>query len=168
MDQCYDNLEHSLENWRQGRASLDDVRSLALDIGGQGYSSGISALIELLDHEDEIVRHNAVVSLGFDLHFKPIAKKLMTMLLNDQDDDCRGAAAGALGNLCRDSKDRDVLGALGMVALNDSDEDVRISAYKALLSVSGLSREEHLKVLTDQKLPVDPERVEAILEGQGR
>lgn len=62
MDQPNDELGHSLEDWRQGRASLDDVRSLAIQLGNQHYSPGIPVLLELLDHKDEIVRNNAVVS----------------------------------------------------------------------------------------------------------
>ncbi len=157
-------LEQALDNWRQGRASLDEVRSLAADLGNQHFLPGIPAALELLEHEDEIVRYNAVMSLAFEFHHTPAADKLLAMLAGDPDEDCRRVAAGALGNLCQNTKDRRVLQALAKAALNDSDEDVRSSAYEALLIVNGVPRKEHLRLLTsDKNLQVDPDRVKTIL-----
>jgi HEAT repeat protein len=136
---------------------------MAAEMGNQHYSPGIPALVELLGHEDELVRYNAVNSLAFEFHHKPIVTKLLAMLAEDSDEDNRRIAAAALGGLSQDSQDRRVLAALAKAALNDPDEDVRKSAYKALLSVNGLSREQHLRVLTDPNLPVDMNRVKAIL-----
>jgi hypothetical protein len=163
-----DKLNNSLKKWREGRASVDETRSLAIQIGNTQYSSGVPILLKLLEHNDGIVRNNAIVSLGFDLHFTPIVEKLLAMLLDDPDEDCRSSAAGALGNLCHDSNDRKVLKALGTVSLNDVDQDVRISAYQALLSVNGLPRDEYLRLLADQQLSVDSARVRAILAEAAR
>jgi HEAT repeat protein len=157
------NLEQVLESWQHGRASLEHVRALAADLGNEHYAPGIPALIQLLDHDDEIVRYNAVMSLAFEFHHKPVANRLLAMLADDPDDDCRGIAAGALGSLFQNSRDRRILVALGRAALNDPEEYVRSSAYKSLQIVNGVSREEHLELLRSQSLSVDPARVEAIV-----
>jgi HEAT repeat protein len=157
------NLEQALESWQHGRASLEHVRALAADLGNEHYAPGIPALIQLLDHDDEIVRYNAVMSLAFEFHHKPVANRLLAMLADDPDDDCRGIAAGALESLFQNSRDRRILVALGRAALNDPEEYVRSSAYKSLQIVNGVSREEHLELLRSQSLSVDPARVEAIV-----
>jgi HEAT repeat protein len=157
------NLEQALESWQHGRASLEHVRALAADLGNEHYAPGIPALIQLLDHDDEIVRYNAVMSLAFEFHHKPVANRLLAMLADDPDDDCRGIAAGALGSLFQNSRDRRILVALGRAALNDPEEYVRSSAYKSLQIVNGVSREEHLELLRSQSLSVDPAPVEAIV-----
>jgi len=157
------NLEQALESWQHGRASLEHVRALAADLGNEHYAPGIPALIQLLDHDDEIVRYNAVMSLAFEFHHKPVANRLLAMLADDPDDDCRGIAAGALGSLFQNSRDRRILVALGRAALNDPAEYVRSSAYKSLQIVNGVPREEHLELLRSQSLSVDPARVEAIV-----
>lgn len=162
MKEFDNNLQQALQDWRQ--SSLDQVRSLAADLGNRHFAAGIPVLVQLLDHEDEIVRYNAVNSLAFEFGYKPAAERLLTMLAVDPAEDCRLVAGAALGNLFQNSKDRDVLAALAKAAINDPDEDVRSSAYKALLIVNGVSREEHLRVLTGPSLPVDPARVKAILE----
>ncbi|HEX3740509.1 MAG TPA: HEAT repeat domain-containing protein [Terriglobales bacterium] len=163
MEQLNNSLERALENWRQGRASLDQVRKLAGELGERHFEAGIPALVQLLDHDDEIVRYHAAMSLGFDLNYRPATNKLLTMLTKDTDDDIRDCAAGALGTLWQNTKDRHVLMALAKSALNDPDEDVRKSAYKALLIVNGVPREEHLQLLTGESLPVDTARVQSIL-----
>jgi HEAT repeat protein len=163
MEQPDNNLEQTLENWRQGRASLDQIRKLAAELGERHFAAGVPALVQLLDHEDEIVRYNAAMSLGFELHHKPATNRLLAMLAEDPDDDVRDVAAGSLRTLWQATKDPRVLEALAKAALNDPDEDVRKAAYKALLIVNGLPREEHLQLLTGGSLPVDPARVETIL-----
>jgi HEAT repeat protein len=160
-----ENLRQALETWRRGGASVREIQSLAADLGNQHFAPGIPTLIQLLDHEDEIVRYNAVNSLAFEFHYEPVADKLVTMLTLDSDSDCRGAAAGGLGTLCRNSKDRRVLSALGEAALNDTDEYVRSSAYKALQIVNGVSPAEYLELLMNRSLSVEPELVKAILAG---
>ena len=156
-------LGQALESWRQGRASLEEVRALAAELGNEHYTEGIPGLLQLLDHDDEIVRYNAVNSLAFEFHHKPVAEKLLAMLAGDSDDDCRRVAAGGLGALFQNSKDRRILAALGHSALNDPEEYVRSSAYKSLQIVNGVSRDQHLELLRDRSLSVDPARVESIL-----
>lgn len=157
------NLEQALESWQQGRASLEEVRALAADLGNEHYAEGIPGLMQLLDHDDEIVRYNAVNSLAFEFHYKPAAEKLLAMMAGDSDDDCRRVAAGGLGSLFQNSRDRRILAALGHSALNDPEEHVRSSAYKSLRIVNGVSPDQHLELLRDQSLSVDPARVESIL-----
>jgi HEAT repeat protein len=148
-------LEQALENWQQGRATLEQARALAADLGNEHYAQGIPGLMQLLDHDDEIVRYNAVNSLAFEFHHKPAAEKLLAMLAGDPDDDCRRVAAGGLGSLFQNSRDHRVLTALGHSALNDPEEYVRRSAYKSLQIVNGVSRDQHLELLRDQSLSVD-------------
>jgi HEAT repeat protein len=162
MDQNEKNLESALESWRKGSSSVEDVRSLARDLGVNLYMPGIPALVELLGHEDEIVRYNAASSLGSNFIYRPATSRLLTMLARDPDDDCRSMAASCLASLCHDTRDHVVLAALAKSALEDSDEYVRDSAYQALLFVNGLPEEQHQGVF--QNPPhVDPERVRSIL-----
>jgi HEAT repeat protein len=163
MGQADDSMKQAVKNWQEGRASLDQIRDLAADLGNQHFEPGIPIAVELLDHEDEIVRYNAAMSVAFGFHHTPAAGKLLAMLAADPDEDCRRIAAAALGNLCQNTKDRGVLLTLAKTALNDSDEYVRGSAYEALLIVNGVSREQHLELLTRQSLLVDEERVKTIL-----
>ena len=163
MEQTNANLRQSLDAWVQGRASLAEIRSLAADIGNHRYAPGVSTLLQLLDHEDEIVRYNAAMALGFDLNHKPATNKLLAMLAEDADEDVRDVAAGALRTLWQDTKDLQVLEGLAKAALTDADEGVRRAAYKAMLVVDGIPREQHLHLLTNASLPVDTARVWAIL-----
>jgi HEAT repeat protein len=163
------NVEHGLDDWSNNRASLEEVRSLAADLGNQHFEAGIPAAIQLLDHQDEIVRYNAAMSLAYEFHYAPAVEKLLMMLTQDPDEDCRMVAAGGLGSLCQNSKDRRVLQVLGKTALNDPDEDVRNSAYQAMLIVNRVSREEHLRLLTSRKgQQVDQAKVKAILSEVSR
>jgi HEAT repeat protein len=168
MEQLDKNMERALEDLRQGRSSLDQLRKLAGELGERHFAAGIPALVQLLDHDDEIVRYHAAMSLGFDLKYKPATNKLLAMLAEDTDEDVRDVAAGSLRTLWQDTKDRRVLEALAKAALSDPDEDVRKSAYKAVLIVNGVPREEHLQLLTGESLPVDPVRVQTILSESSR
>lgn len=162
MDQNEKNLKAALENWRQGTASVEELRSLAQDLGVYLYRPGISALIELLDHEDEIVRYNAAASLAMKFIYIPATGRLLKMLADDPDEDCRSMAASCLASLCHDTKDRIVIAALAKSSLEDPEQYVRDSAYHALLFVNGLPRNQHQSVF--QNPPhVDPDRVRAIL-----
>lgn len=162
MDENARKLEASLENWRKSVASVEDVRSLAMDLGAYKYMPGIPALIELMGHKDDMVRYNAAGSLATDFHYLPVTTRLMTMLANDPDEDCRSMAASCLASLCHDTKDHAVLVALAKASLEDPDEYVQDSAYRALLIVNGVSREQRLSFFRDPP-HVDPNRVRSIL-----
>jgi hypothetical protein len=164
MEHLDDSLEQALEKWRQGRASLAQIRKLAGELGKHHLTTGIPALVQLLDHGDEVVRYNAAMSLGFDFKHKPVTPKLLTMLANDPDEDVRDVAAGALRTLWPGTKDARVLDGLAKASLIDADEGVRKSAYTALLIVNGVPREDHLQLITGGNLPVDPARVKAIVD----
>jgi HEAT repeat protein len=155
------DLEELLDGWKRKTISVDDTRSLAADIGNKQYFEGIPALMELLDDQDEIVRYNAAMSLGFEFQYKPAAAKLRLMLEKDSDEDSREMAAGALGSIFQDSKDPRYVSALGKAALDDPDEGVRISAYRALLRVSGPQWQGEL--LKPQAILVDRALVQSIL-----
>jgi HEAT repeat protein len=164
MDESKNDLDVILEDLRLGQASLDQIISLSRDIGKQRLERGIPALLQLIDHDDEIVRYNAAMSLGFDLHYKPATSKLLAMLSADLDEDVRDVAAGALRCLWQNTKNPQILAALANASLNDPDEDVRKAAYLALLIVNGVSSEEHLRLLRAGRLPVDLKRVKSIVE----
>jgi len=159
------SLEQALEGWQHGQASLQEVRALAADLGNEHYSPGVPALMQLLGYGDEIVRYNAAMSLSYEFHHKPAAEALLAMLAGDPDDDCRRVAAGGLGALFQNTRNGRILAALGHAALNDSDEYVRSAAFKSLLIVNGVSRDQHLELLRDQSQSVDPARVQSILAG---
>jgi HEAT repeat protein len=159
------DLEEAVDKWRKGCASLDDVVSLAAQLGNKHYLPGIPILMELFDHEDPIVRYNAAMSLGFEFHHRPAVERLLTMLADDPDEDCRHVAAGALGAIFQETKDRRVLLALAKSALNENDVDdyVRSNAYRAILRVNGVSADERYRLLHENNLPVDREKIDQIL-----
>jgi hypothetical protein len=163
MEHLDKDLQRALEDLRMGRASLEEVRSMAADLGNRHFASGIPDLVQLLEHEDSIVRYNAVNSLAFEFHYKNVADRLLAILARDSDEDCRRIAAAALGDIFQNSRDRRALSALANPALYDLDDDVRKSAYKALLIVNGVSQDEHVELLRSQTLLVDAARVKAIL-----
>jgi HEAT repeat protein len=155
-------LESSLENWRRGAASVEDVRSLAQDLGARLYKPGIPVLIELLDNQDDMVRYNAAASLAMNFVYIPATGRLLTMLASDRDEDCRSMAASCLASLRHDTKDHVALAALAKASLQDPDEYVRDSAYHALLFVNGLPKEQRQDVFQNHP-HVDPGRVRSIL-----
>jgi HEAT repeat protein len=162
MEKNEENLEASLKKLRSGGASVEDVRSIALELGGYKYTPGIPALVELLDHRDDMVRYNAAGSLATDFKYVPATGKLLTMLASDPDEDCRSIAASSLGTLYNHTRNHLVIDALGKASLEDSDVYVRDSAYRALLIVNGISKEQHLNFFRNPP-HVDPDRVRSIL-----
>ena len=114
------NQEHALQKWRKGQASLEDVRALSHGIGKQPFEPGIPALVQLLDHEDEVVRYSAAKALGFDLKYKPATDKLVVMLEQDADEDAKDVAAGALKVIWQNTKEPLILKALAKSALTEA------------------------------------------------
>ena len=165
MGKAEDDLANRLANWKDGEMSPEETGDIAREVGQRNLLSGVPLLLKLLDHPDDIVRYNAILSLTFDLHQRSATEKLLSIATNDEDEDCRGAAAAGLGHLFQNSRDPRILAALGKLALNDPDEDVRRAAYKYLLIVNGVSREEHLTLLRDTSIETDPQVVEQILSG---
>lgn len=163
MDKNHKNLEASLERWQKGDASVEELRSLALDLGAHKYLPGVPVLVELLDHKDEFVRYNAAGSLATDFKYMPVTGRLLTMLASDPDEDCRTISATCLGILWPDTKEPAVLSAIAKASLEDPEEYVRDSAYQALLIVNGVSREQHLSFSRNPPR-VDPDRVRSILK----
>jgi HEAT repeat protein len=117
-----------------------------------------------LDHKDDIVRYNAAMSLAFEFHHSASGEKLLKMLETDLDEDCRDVAAGAMGTLFENTRNGRIMTSLAKAALNDPDEYVRRSAYRALRVVNGISREQRLEMLGSEDLSVDPVEIKAILQ----
>jgi hypothetical protein len=86
------------------------------------------------------------------------------LLVEDPDEDCRDVTAAGLGYLFSKSHDCSLISLLSRVAVNDSDEDVRRSAFSALLRVSGHADEEQLLL---QRPPVDKATIGRILSECG-
>jgi len=163
--------DFSVQIDRLGRGDLpiDEQRSLAADLGRLKDPASEAALISLLGSSDSIVRYNAIIALGFDRGVRSASTIFTSLLENDPDEDCRSASAGALGQMFQKTKDRKVLQAVGNAALEDSDEYVRRSAYKAALIVWGVPPEEHLALLRNETLVVDPDKIKSLLsESNGR
>ena len=156
-------LEEALKKCKEGRCSLDELRTLVAQAGKQRYQAAIPTLLQLLDHGDEIVRYHALMSLGFNLKYQPATDKFLLMLTNDKDEDVRSAAAGALAQLWEQTKERHLIKVLAQAALGDADEGVRKSAYRAMLIINGVTNEEHLQLLVQERILVDPARINAIL-----
>ncbi len=165
MENQEKDFERRLLAWRQGLASIEEVQQLAADTGKQQYTPGVPALLELLNHDDAIVRYNAGMSLTFELQYKPALDQLLRILVEDSDEECRDMAAQGIGSMFRGTNDPRILVALSKAALEDSDKGVRSGAYRGLLRVHGLSNEEDLRLLLDRNLQVDPQRIELILSG---
>jgi hypothetical protein len=88
-----ENLEAALGISRTGATFIEEMRSLAQDLGAYLYMPGIHALTELLDNKDEMVRYNAAASLASNFIYRPATARLLTMLTSDPDEDCRSMAA---------------------------------------------------------------------------
>jgi hypothetical protein len=166
MNQHENNVKCALGKWVDGTASVEELRSLAMDIGTCLFMPGIPALMKLLDHADGIVRYNAASSLAHNFVYEPATDRVLVMLAADDDGECRSIAASCLASLCHDTQNRRVLAPLAQAALHDPEEYVRESAYRSLLVVNGLPEQERLRVLLSSRLPIDPVRIDAILKGK--
>ena len=158
-------IEQDIALWKKGELSTNLLRTLPSRIGRAEYREGISVLLELAFNRDAIVRYNAVMSLGFKLRFRDATDVLIKVLKDDSDIDCRDAAAGALGAMWRNTRDRRVVEKLTQIVLNDKDDDVRKAAYSSLITVDGISDEDYLEMLQNDRQPVNSTRVASILAG---
>jgi|SRR6185312_3129528 len=157
------DLRQNLKKLLDGTMSIEEIRTLCSAIGKSKYKEGIPALLKFLKDPDEIVRYNAVISLGFDLHYKPATERLLELLAKDSDPDVRDATAGALGVLWQNTAEPRILKALGHSAVVDDDEGVRKTAYVYLLIINGVDREEHLQLLQQQDTPINHAKINEIL-----
>lgn len=160
MDKRDGELEDDILQWQRGQLSLDSQRKLPSKIGRADYGPGIPVLFELSSSEDPIVRYNVVMSLAFKLQHRQAKALMCRLLIEDPDEDCRDVAAAGLGYLFSNSRDCSLITLFGRVAINDSDEDVRRSAFSALLRVSGRANEEEILL---QRPPVDETTIRTIL-----
>jgi len=158
-----DQLERSLDAWKRGSLSVEEIQQLAADLGAQDYEPGVSALLALLDHNDRIVRYNAGVSLTFDMRYLLATGRLLRMLVEDTDEDCRSMAAEGIGSMFRGTLDPGIVTALAKAALEDPEEYVRNSAYLGLLRVNESSLGRDFRVIDAGNVRVDPQHVRAIL-----
>ena len=130
-----------LELLRKGQMSVDEVADFAADAGSQNYVEAEPDVNRLLNHEDAIVRFNALATLAYEWGRTPRTDRIREIVFTDPDRDCRRQAVGALGSLFRGKQDREVLDLLVRTVNNASEEmDVRAFAYTAALDVIGVSR----------------------------
>jgi len=156
-------IEKKIAQWRKGELSIEMLRKLPVTIGRVGYQQAIPVLFELTLNGDEIVRYNAVMSLSFNLRWKAAKDLLCKVLEEDTDEDCRDAAAGGLGFLFEGNKDCGLIRVLARVSSADQDEDVRRSAFAALLRVSSRFQERDFPPRTGPRPPVDESALAEVL-----
>lgn len=102
-----------------------------------GYMPAITFFLDCFDDADPRIREFAVECLGFhyDLSQRMDAlDRLRSILLVDDDDDVRLAAAAALGSQLRWTDNLISDEALIITLTTDKDEHVRYAAFRALLA----------------------------------
>lgn len=120
---------------------MTEIADFAADAGSENYIEAEPDVNRLLDHEDAIVRYNAMATLAYEWGRTYRMDRIREILFTDTDQDCRRQAAGALGSLFRGRQDTDVLEVLVRTAKNAREEmDVRAFAYTSALDVIGVSR----------------------------
>lgn len=167
MEDSDADLSQALAIYKDGLADLALTRKLPSMLGRRRLDSGIPILMEMLDHQDSIVRYSSAMALAFKFHYLPAVGRMKSMLVSDSDEDCRGAAAAGLGFLCQGTRDIDLLRLLGIAAVRDPDDEVRLSAYDALLDVNELTEEQLRTRLKGDRESVDRSQVKAVLDANG-
>jgi len=136
------SLNKRLSLLREGRLSAREIADAVADFGSENFVEAKADVERLLDHGDEIVRYNAISTLAYEWGTTDRPERVVEMVLNDPDVDCRRNAASALGSLFRSSNDSKILEILANVVLDPAQEDqVRCSAYAALLDVLGVPKQ---------------------------
>jgi hypothetical protein len=135
------SMSTRLDLLRRGLLGVGEIRNFAADAGDENYIEAEAEVERLLDHQDPIVRYNAMSTVAYEWGRSSRADRLLEILFTDDDRECRVQAAGALGSLFRGKGDRHVLDALVGTARNPREPgDVRAFAYTAALDVIGVSR----------------------------
>jgi len=128
------SIEARWERYRKGRVDVNELADLVHDVGESPLVNRLPVrfdLLKLLDHQDPLVRHNALGALAYhglfvdwrDEFGQRLLHAMLSTLTNDRDRDCRRQAAAAFGTFFRDSRDRAVMHSLSQVCLNDAEED---------------------------------------------
>ncbi len=148
-----ETIERKWSLYEKGRFADEDLADLVREIGESpllNRSSVRGELVRLMSHADPLVRQNALGALAYhgvaldmgDDFGQQLLSGMDVMLRLDEDQDCRRQAAGAFGTLFRNSKNKDVIQALGRVCQNlEEEDDVRAFAYASLLTVAGIPRQ---------------------------
>jgi hypothetical protein len=146
-------IEQKWALYKDGRILDEDLAELVHDIGESpliNRTSVQSELVRLMSHSDPLVRQNALgglayhgVSLDLDGDFGQQMLSGMDVILRlDDDSDCRRQAAGAFGTLFKNSRNKEVIRALGRVCCDPREEnDVRAFAFVSLLTVAAVPRQ---------------------------
>ncbi|MGH9863458.1 MAG: HEAT repeat domain-containing protein [Candidatus Acidiferrales bacterium] len=126
---------------RRGVLDPDEIADPVADFGTGNYIEAKPDVERLLDHPDPIVRYNALGTLAYEWGAAERVDRIVDILKHDQDSDCRRQAAGALGSLHRGVRDKGLAKTLANVVLDQAErDDVRVSAYTALLDILGIER----------------------------
>jgi hypothetical protein len=135
------SLRQKLTLLRKGRLGNDDIAAAVADFGQQNFLEAKGDVEELLQHPDSIVRYNAMGALAYEWGTCSVPERIIDILMTDEDEDCRGQAAGALGSLFRDTRDNRTMHVLSSVVQDpDQRDDLRSFAYTAFLDVVGIPR----------------------------
>jgi HEAT repeat protein len=111
------------------------------DFSREHFEAALPAIDKLLDHHDAIVRTNSLDAIGFTYGKTSRINRVIEMLQTDEDEDVRSSAATALAGLSNATVSKTLLNILAHVVRNESEtDDVRMSAYEALLSILNVPR----------------------------
>lgn len=136
------SFEERLRLLRKGLLSDKEVADLAADLGSGNYIEAREDVEILLNHRSAIVRYNALATLAYEWGVASNIDRIIEMLHNDPDEECRGQAVSALGSLFSGTKDKRVLDLLvGIVKNPRETTDRRAFAYRAALKVIGVPKQ---------------------------
>ena len=144
-------IEKRLRLLKQGRLSDVEVAHLAEDLGTsdyidvseENYIQALETVEKLLHHPSALARYTALGTLGNVWGTSSNIGRIKDIASSDPDGGCRRLAVGALGFVCRGTKNTDILHFLeSIVTRSEEEEDVRVSAYTGVLNVLGIPRSE--------------------------
>ena len=159
-------LEEARHALNEGRIIYENKLSLRLHALAEAHDEKAKAFfVEVMQiAEDSEWRLEMLRDIGFhyDLSHDPaIVRQIREMLLSDPDEDVRNAAAIILGSQSS-WPDR----ALYRAMLNDAHNGVRLSAFEALLTLSGMSYKEYTHAYAQAKagkISITPESLKALV-----
>ena len=169
-------IKQRLRLLKDRRLSDFDVAYLAADLGTsnyidvseENYIQAMETVEKLLHHPSALVRYAALGTLGNVWGTSSKIGRLKEIASSDPDDDCRRLAVGALGFVCRGTKNADILDFLeSIVTRSEEEEDVRVSAYAGVLNVLGIPPSEQPPALGwtvgEEELATLKEHLESVL-----
>ena len=145
-----------------------NIHNTLVQIGKRQIREAGSLVARFLTSDDPDLRNVALMVLALDLGLHEYAETALRFLTEDPDPLCRMSGASAAGGFMQGTNDRRTLVVLARVASNEQeDEQVRSSAYRAILSVIGRSNLEQFMASRDYPNNVDWQLVASFLGEEG-